>query len=105
MMVFATIGILPLLSQPWHPGGVFVDKMESVEEGMSESDARQIMAGYIGGAKVEISDMYLPEELRGKGVTHCIFYRWTDTDGLHDADVVNIYLRDGNVIGTKFDLD
>lgn len=106
LLVLATLAIYPLLRQPWNPGTVFVDKMESIEAGMSEEDARQIMAGYIGGAIVEMSDCYyLPERLRGKGVTHYIFYRWTETDSRHDADVANIYLRDGTVVGTHFDGD
>ena len=104
-LVLATLAIYPLLRQPWNPGTVFLAKFESIEAGMSDRDVERIMNGYLGGNLRETSAEYIPEELLGDGVTHSRAYRWTDSDWRHDADVGQVFLREGTVIGTRFASD
>ncbi len=95
----------PLALQPWTPRSVFISKLDSIRPGMSEAEARQIMAGYLGGEKGESSGLYIPEALEGKGISHAIYYRWNETDGRYNADVGHVYLRDDRVVGTDFSPD
>lgn len=86
--------------QPWSPRIHFVRKLNSIERGASEADVRRTMAGYLDAYLHETSDKYLPEHLRNQGVTHCISYRWSN--GGFNADIAQIFLKDGRVLGTRF---
>lgn len=102
MLAFSVLSVL-FVYQPWNPRRVFVQKLSGLHEGMTVPDVQQRMAGYFGGEVFESSGgPYVPEELSGKGVTHQMSYRWNETDGRFNADIGQVFLRDGHVVGTRF---
>ncbi|MDQ2985854.1 MAG: hypothetical protein M3R13_03925 [Armatimonadota bacterium] len=100
VLVAATVLGIAFAWQPWSPRIQFVRNLNSIERCASEADVRKIMAGYLDAYFHETSDQYLPETLRNQGVTHCISYRWSN--GRLDADIAEVFLKDGRVLGTRF---
>jgi hypothetical protein len=82
---------------------MFVQKLASLRIGMHQADVERTMSGYLGGQPYSIdSDSYVPDELVGAGVTHIMSYRWNGIDGRYTADIGQVFLRDGRVVGTRF---
>jgi hypothetical protein len=100
----ACVGLAAMLI-PWHPRQVFVRNLESLT-GKSVAEVRAIMRPYMANEPTQLSgDLYVPEELRPSRPTLLLSYRWNDTDGAFDADVGEVFFRDGRVVGTRFDAD
>lgn len=100
LMVAVTIAVAAFAWQPWSPRVKFYRALKSIDSGMTEQDVRRIMAGYLDAHLHETGNDFVPDELHDKGVTHCLSYRWTNES--YNADIGQVFLSDGAVVGARF---
>jgi hypothetical protein len=91
----------PIYKQPWNPRSIFVSKLGNLT-GKSLTQVQSEMKAYLPSGLSVAEEQYVPEEIWVKGVTHQTSYRWNETDGRYNAEIGQVFVRDGIVVGTKF---
>lgn len=94
----------PIYRQPWNPRVAFVTRLDGLK-GKTVAQVQKEMKGYSGGEVSRAEPGFVPEDLQLSDVTHVIGYRWNEDDWRYNADVGEVFLKDGIVVGTQFSPD
>ncbi|MBC8065312.1 MAG: hypothetical protein H7Y17_10805 [Chlorobia bacterium] len=101
LVICVTAVTYPLYMQPWNPRNIFVATLEGLT-GKTLTEATREMSSYIANDVSVAEEQFVPEDVWRQGVTHQTSYRWNETDGNYNADIGQIFLRDGVVVATRF---